>query len=278
MPLPEASHLEHQSETLVFESDWLASRPFFYNERTGRSGANINEVIDLVNVEIDPEGFNDYLDFGFSVFGRTPVRDVRMLRHSSRLWSGPSGLRVEHLPDPTLEGLEGQSSVEDVLGLASARINDAAAVRGRGSRRADEWRLRFALHQRTAQRQASRARVHVRHERQASGVSSRWSRPRSWRGASASAGNWCRWAASTNASTLGMRYTECRRTRTACTTWSSTTSSAHGRPLGAWSSPAPVETGSTALRGPRGRRAGLTVQTTSTHCSVGARRCPLTRR
>ena len=132
MPLPEASHLEHQSETLVFESDWLASRPFFYNERTGRSGANINEVIDLVNVEIDPEGFNDYLDFGFSVFGRTPVRDVRMLRHSSRLWSGPSGLRVEHLPDPTLEGLEEQSSVADVLELASARINDAAAAGAAG--------------------------------------------------------------------------------------------------------------------------------------------------
>ena len=80
-----------------------ASEPFFYDLRSGRAGHRINDVIDPADLEFDPEGLNDYLDFGYCVFERTPVRDVRLLRHSSRVLSGPAGLRVEHLDDPTNE-------------------------------------------------------------------------------------------------------------------------------------------------------------------------------
>jgi asparagine synthetase B (glutamine-hydrolysing) len=119
--------LRAQTDELLYESDWLGSRPYFFNMRTGRASHNINHVIDLTNLEFDPEGFNDYLDFGYSVFERTPLRDVRMLRYSSRLFSGPDGLRVEYLEDPAWEWLERQSTVEEVLELASAKINEAAA-------------------------------------------------------------------------------------------------------------------------------------------------------
>jgi asparagine synthetase B (glutamine-hydrolysing) len=122
--------LRAQTDELLYESDWLGSRPFFYNLRTGGASHNINEVIDLANLEFDPEGFNDYLDFGFSVFERTPLRDVRMLRYSSRLFSGPDGLRVEYLEDPAWEWLERESTVDEVLELASAKINAAAAGDG----------------------------------------------------------------------------------------------------------------------------------------------------
>ncbi len=116
---------------LVHESDWLASRPFFYNLRTGAAGHDINDVIDLDGLEFDPEGFNDYLDFGFSVFEHTPVRDVRLLRHSSRLWRDPDGsLRVEYLDDPAYPWLERRSTVPEVLDLAEARINEAAGEAG----------------------------------------------------------------------------------------------------------------------------------------------------
>ena len=118
------------TDELLYESDWLASRPFFYNLRTGRASHNINQVIDLADLEFDPEGFNDYLDFGFSVFERTPLRDVRMLRYSSRLLSGPDGLRVEYLDDPAWAWLERESTVDEVLELASAKINAAAAGDG----------------------------------------------------------------------------------------------------------------------------------------------------
>lgn len=114
-------------ETLVYESDWLASRPFFYNVRSGRASHDINEVIDLVEMEFDPEGFNDYLDFGYCVFERTPVRDVRMLRFSARLFAGSDGLRVEYLDDPAWEWLERRSTVDEALEAADARINEVAA-------------------------------------------------------------------------------------------------------------------------------------------------------
>ena len=114
-------------ETLVCESDWLASRPFFYNTRNGRASHSINDVVDLAEIEFDPEGFNDYLDFGYCAFERTPLRDVRMLRFSSRLFAGPGGLRVEHLEDPAWEWLERRSTVDEVLEVASARVNEAAA-------------------------------------------------------------------------------------------------------------------------------------------------------
>ncbi len=125
---PPAAPPTAAAERLIFASDWLASRPFFYNVRTGRAGHDINAVIDLAELEFDPEGFNDYLDFGFSVFERTPVRDVRMLRRSARLLSGPGGLRVEYLADPAHEWFDGRSSVADVLELAAAKIAGAAAT------------------------------------------------------------------------------------------------------------------------------------------------------
>jgi hypothetical protein len=114
------------AETLVHESDWLASRPFFYNLRTCNASHNINHVIDFANLEFDPEGLNDYLDFGYCVFEHTPVKDVRLLRFSSRLWQGPTGLRIEQLADPAVGWLEKSSTVDEVLEVAAALVNDAA--------------------------------------------------------------------------------------------------------------------------------------------------------
>jgi len=116
------------AETVVFESDWLGSVPFFYDLRSGRAGHDINAVIDPAEVEFDPEGLNDYLDFGYSVFGRTPVRGVHVLRHSSRLLRGPDGLRVEALDDPTLSWFDRESTVDEVVETAGAAVNAAAAA------------------------------------------------------------------------------------------------------------------------------------------------------
>ena len=111
-------------ERLLYQSDWLASRPCFYNLRNGRAGQCINDVIDPADLEFDPEGLNDYLDFGFCVFEHTPVKDVRLLRHSARLWAGPDGLRVEQLDDPTYEWFDGVSTVDEVVELAVAVVNE----------------------------------------------------------------------------------------------------------------------------------------------------------
>ena len=39
--------------TVLFESDWVASSPYFYNNRTGKAGPFINDVVDCANLEIE---------------------------------------------------------------------------------------------------------------------------------------------------------------------------------------------------------------------------------
>ena len=86
---------------LLAQTDWLASNPVFYNEKTGNASHCIHGVIDYNDIEFDPEGFNNYLDFGYSVFQQTPIRHVKFLRHSSRLWLNDTGkLKLEYLDDP----------------------------------------------------------------------------------------------------------------------------------------------------------------------------------
>jgi asparagine synthetase B (glutamine-hydrolysing) len=113
-------------ETLLFETDWLASRPVFYNEKTGAASHNANDVIDFAEVELDPEGLNAYLGTGYSIFGRTPVRDVRLLPCSARLWRRPDGtLRIEEAPLDLARMLERRLSEDDVIELLQQRVRAA---------------------------------------------------------------------------------------------------------------------------------------------------------
>lgn len=108
---------------LLFETDWLASQPIFYNEKTGQASHNINDVIDYTNLELHPEGFNNYLDFGYSVLEQTPVKHVKFLRHSSRLWVDEKGvLSVEYLDDPVEQWLDYRLSEEDIIDLIGERV------------------------------------------------------------------------------------------------------------------------------------------------------------
>jgi hypothetical protein len=108
---------------LLFETDWLASQPVFYNEKTGQVGHNINDVIDYANLELHPEGFNNYLDFGYSVLEQTPVKHVKFLRYSSCLWVDEQGtLIVDYLDDPVEQWLNYRISEEDVIDLIRERV------------------------------------------------------------------------------------------------------------------------------------------------------------
>ncbi|MEK7641479.1 MAG: asparagine synthase-related protein [Patescibacteria group bacterium] len=85
----------------TFETDWLASRPVFYNEKTGAVSHSIHDVINYSNLTLHPEGFNNYLEFGYSVFGQTPIQDVKFLGACERITVDESGkLFIEKLPDP----------------------------------------------------------------------------------------------------------------------------------------------------------------------------------
>jgi len=108
---------------LLFETNWMASQPVFYNEKTGLASHVINDVIDFTNLEFHPEGFNNYLDFGYSILEQTPVQDVKFLRHSSRIFQDETGkLEVEYLDDPIEQWLDYKLSENDVIDLIRERV------------------------------------------------------------------------------------------------------------------------------------------------------------
>ena len=86
---------------VLSSNDWLGTTPCFYNENTGAVSSCIHEAIDYRNLEFDADGLGDYLDFGYCVFGRTPVRSVRFLPPCSQLQRAADGtFREIELPDP----------------------------------------------------------------------------------------------------------------------------------------------------------------------------------
>lgn len=107
----------------IFETDWLASQPVFYNEQTGKASHNINDVIDPDDFEFHPEGFNSFLDFGYSVFQQTPIKHVKFLRHSARLMAKEGEQPViEYLNDPVDAWLDRRYSEDDVFDLVRTKI------------------------------------------------------------------------------------------------------------------------------------------------------------
>ena len=109
--------------TLLYESDWLGSDPVYYNEVTGAASRNVNDVIDFAEVEIDAEGLNVYLGTGFSIFQRTPVRGVRSLPPSARLWRETDGrLRLEDVPLDLDTCLDRQYTEDEVIDLLGAHV------------------------------------------------------------------------------------------------------------------------------------------------------------
>lgn len=109
----------------IYRTDWLASKPVFYNQKTGLVSNNINDVIDFANFEFHPEGLNNYLDFGYSVFEQTPIKDVKFLRHAAKLTIHDSKkIEVEYLDDPIEDWVGRESHEDDVLHLLQKSIQN----------------------------------------------------------------------------------------------------------------------------------------------------------
>ncbi|MEB3312078.1 MAG: hypothetical protein VKJ02_17770 [Snowella sp.] len=107
----------------IYETDWLGSRPVFYNLKTRQVSYNINDVIDFKNLEFDEEGFNHFLDCGYSILGVTPIKNVKILRYSSQLTVQDDGsFLIEHLPDPVEDWLDKVSDEGEVLERLKAAV------------------------------------------------------------------------------------------------------------------------------------------------------------
>lgn len=113
-----------ENKEIIFETDWLASIPYFYNSKTGLSSKKINEIIPR-NKELDihKEGLYNYVEYGFSVFGQTPLKDIKFMKPSSRLIRLNNGeLFEEKLPDPIEKFLNYKLKENDLIELIQDRV------------------------------------------------------------------------------------------------------------------------------------------------------------
>jgi hypothetical protein len=100
----------------IHETNWLGTNSIFYNLETGITGSRINDVINGDSASLDNNGFVNYLNYGFSVFGTTAIKDVRFTLPNTKLIRTQAGkLELEQVQDPTLSYLGKSTQETEVL-------------------------------------------------------------------------------------------------------------------------------------------------------------------
>lgn len=109
----------------LFKTDWLASSSVFYNKKTKKISYNINDVIDWTNFSIDQEGLYLYVLFGYSILGKTPIKNVFFLPHDSEIQIDQNhNLIIHSREDPIIDVLDNHlnHTETDVLDLIESKV------------------------------------------------------------------------------------------------------------------------------------------------------------
>ena len=107
-----------------WQTDWLASEPVFYDQSTNTASLHFNEVLlKKKKFDLHSEGLYNFFDFGYSVFGQTPVKDIKFLPPSNRLIKDQQGrLHVEKKNDPIHHWCSYRLCEEDIIELIRERV------------------------------------------------------------------------------------------------------------------------------------------------------------
>ncbi len=111
--------------TITIANDWLGSIPVFFNPTTQVVSTLFGKVAEGSNTVVHPEGLANYLDFGFPVFGQTPLADINFMRYYSVLRLTGSSLTVSNKADPVDPTSTKTSTPHDVLSLLQSYIRRA---------------------------------------------------------------------------------------------------------------------------------------------------------
>lgn len=117
---------EGAEQRMLARSDWLGSSPIFFNTLNREVNPSISRLTPTPTTteDFDQEGLSNYLDFGFSVFGKTPLEGLRFLEPNSSIWRKSDGeLVVKEHPDPFFESRTTLSE-SDVIDLLKASVQE----------------------------------------------------------------------------------------------------------------------------------------------------------
>jgi hypothetical protein len=117
-------------EQRIFETDWLASTPLFVDHEHGRVETSMARLTGeggdgARHRAFNPEGLHDFLDFGYSVFGQTPLQGIGLLPHACRVTRTLAGdLEITDTRDP-FDDYDGfRLSEADLVELVRSRVQD----------------------------------------------------------------------------------------------------------------------------------------------------------
>lgn len=123
-PRIESAHQEKAS--LIGFTDWLGSEPLFFDPKSGQVASSIQSLTPprINREDLDEEGLANFLDFGYSVFGKTSLKGVQFLPANSNLWRHADGsVFMETRPDPFFEDRPSMSE-KDVIELIRSRVQE----------------------------------------------------------------------------------------------------------------------------------------------------------
>lgn len=107
----------------AIKGNWVGCGTVFYHEKTGAVSTAIEDVIDYANLEIDQQGLAAYLDYGYAVFGRTPVKHVKFLLPNEVLRVVAGKIQITEEEDPLVAELGKRSKEEDVFDQMEEKVN-----------------------------------------------------------------------------------------------------------------------------------------------------------
>jgi hypothetical protein len=108
---------------IFLESNWLNTETIFYNEKTLSISKNINDVIDYSNFNWHPEGLYNYVKFGYSVLGQTPIVGVKFLMPESSIQCNHNGILIKKNHDDVINEIDRKSNLHDTIDLIKKNIN-----------------------------------------------------------------------------------------------------------------------------------------------------------
>lgn len=96
----------------LHRTNWLGNNLVFYNEATGIFSNVFSDVLVDSELEIDREELNNFFKYGFSFYGKTPVKNVRYTLPNTILRKFPNGRILEIPQDDPIEKLIGKRTSE----------------------------------------------------------------------------------------------------------------------------------------------------------------------
>lgn len=129
--------IEMLEDKIIIKNDWLGSIPVFYSKEESVISTLVNKVVNKNNLTIDEEGMDIFLNFGYSVLGKTIIKGVSFLRFYSEIVVENESISIFAKEDNTFDLLnnakeEDESTVikkiSDIIKETENKVSDKIII------------------------------------------------------------------------------------------------------------------------------------------------------